>query len=40
LGYAFGKGIILNSLDDVARLPELDRVCVVAQTTQNIDQFN
>jgi 4-hydroxy-3-methylbut-2-enyl diphosphate reductase len=40
MGYAYGKGLILNSLDDVARLPELERVCVVAQTTQNIDQFN
>jgi 4-hydroxy-3-methylbut-2-enyl diphosphate reductase len=40
LGYAYGKGMILNSLDDVAHLPDLDRVCVVAQTTQNIDQFN
>ncbi|PKN59788.1 MAG: 4-hydroxy-3-methylbut-2-enyl diphosphate reductase [Deltaproteobacteria bacterium HGW-Deltaproteobacteria-11] len=40
LGYAYGKGMILNSLDDVARLPDLARVCVVAQTTQNIDQFN
>ncbi|MFH1080532.1 MAG: 4-hydroxy-3-methylbut-2-enyl diphosphate reductase [Pseudomonadota bacterium] len=40
LGYAYGKGMILNSLDDVAHLPDLVRVCVVAQTTQNIDQFN
>jgi (E)-4-hydroxy-3-methyl-but-2-enyl pyrophosphate reductase len=40
LGYAYGKGMILNSLDDVAHLPDLERVCVVAQTTQNIDQFN
>jgi 4-hydroxy-3-methylbut-2-enyl diphosphate reductase len=40
LGYAYGKGIILNDPDDVARLPDLERVCVVAQTTQNIDQFN
>ena len=40
LGYAYGKGMILNRLDDVAHLPDLARVCVVAQTTQNIDQFN
>jgi (E)-4-hydroxy-3-methyl-but-2-enyl pyrophosphate reductase len=40
LGYAYGRGIILSSLDDVARLPDLTRVCVVAQTTQNIDKFN
>jgi len=40
MGYAYGRGLILNSLDDVARLPDLERACVVAQTTQNIDQFN
>jgi len=40
LGYAYGKGMILNSLDDVAQLPDLARICVVAQTTRNIDQFN
>jgi 4-hydroxy-3-methylbut-2-enyl diphosphate reductase len=40
MGYAYGKGVILNRREDVARLPDLERVCVVAQTTQNIDQFN
>jgi 4-hydroxy-3-methylbut-2-enyl diphosphate reductase len=40
MGYAYGKGMILNSPDDVANLPDLERVCVVAQTTQSIDQFN
>jgi 4-hydroxy-3-methylbut-2-enyl diphosphate reductase len=40
LGYAYGKGMILNGPDDVGRLPDLERICVVAQTTQNIDQFN
>ncbi|MBA4396727.1 MAG: 4-hydroxy-3-methylbut-2-enyl diphosphate reductase [Syntrophus sp. (in: bacteria)] len=40
MGYAYGKGLIVNSLNDVARLPDLERACVVAQTTQNIDQFN
>jgi len=39
LGYASGRGMILNSLADVAQLPGLDRVCVVAQTTQSIDKF-
>lgn len=39
-GYAYGKGLIVSSLDDVAHLPDLARVCVVAQTTQNIDQFH
>jgi (E)-4-hydroxy-3-methyl-but-2-enyl pyrophosphate reductase len=40
LGYAYGKGMILNSLGDVAHLPDPARVCVVAQTTQSIDKFN
>lgn len=40
LGYAYGRGMILNRPDDVERLPDLERICVVAQTTQNIDQFN
>lgn len=40
LGYAYGKGLTVNSLDDVAQLPDLASVCVVAQTTQNIEQFN
>ena len=39
MGYASGRGIILSSLDDVAHLPVLNHVCVVAQTTQNIDKF-
>lgn len=40
MGYAYGNGLILNELDDVARLPDLKGACVVAQTTQNVDQFN
>jgi (E)-4-hydroxy-3-methyl-but-2-enyl pyrophosphate reductase len=40
LGYARGKGIVIDSLNDVDHLPPLNKVCVVAQTTQNIDEFN
>jgi len=39
LGYAYGRGTAINSLEDVGRLPELEKVCVVAQTTQNTDIF-
>jgi (E)-4-hydroxy-3-methyl-but-2-enyl pyrophosphate reductase len=40
LGYAHGKGIVIDSVNDVDRLPPVDKVCVVAQTTQNMDEFN
>ena len=40
LGYTCGKGIVIGSRDEVDRLPELDRVCVVAQTTQSIVEYN
>lgn len=39
MGYAYAKGIVINHEDDLKRLPELDKVCVVAQTTQNVDTF-
>ena len=39
LGYAYGKGLVLGSVNDVENLPPLDRVCVVAQTTQSVDEF-
>ena len=39
LGYAYGRGMAINSPEDVGRLPELEKVCVVAQTTQNTDIF-
>lgn len=39
LGYAGGRGIALNSLEEVDRLPALKRVCVVAQTTQTSDDY-
>jgi 4-hydroxy-3-methylbut-2-enyl diphosphate reductase len=40
LGYTGGKGIALNSVDDVEKLPSLERVCVVAQTTQTMDDYS
>ena len=39
LGYAYGRGIAIKSLEDVKHLPDLEKICVVAQTTQNIDMF-
>lgn len=35
LGYAGGKGHVVASIDDLDKLPPMDKVCVVAQTTQD-----
>jgi (E)-4-hydroxy-3-methyl-but-2-enyl pyrophosphate reductase len=40
LGYAGGRGIILSNLDDVDKLSCVDKVCVVAQTTQDLDSYS
>ena len=40
LGYACGKGIVISSRDEVDSLPSADKVCVVAQTTQSIVEYN
>jgi (E)-4-hydroxy-3-methyl-but-2-enyl pyrophosphate reductase len=39
LGYARGKGYVVNSLDELEFLPPLDKVCLVAQTTQDQKRF-
>jgi (E)-4-hydroxy-3-methyl-but-2-enyl pyrophosphate reductase len=39
-GYTEGRGHVVVTSEDVARLPELERVIVVAQTTQSEDVFN
>jgi (E)-4-hydroxy-3-methyl-but-2-enyl pyrophosphate reductase len=39
LGYAHSKGIVIGSTDEIGKLPPLDKVCVVAQTTQSMDEF-
>jgi len=40
LGYTGGRGITLATLDDVEQLPSFDKVCVVAQTTQDSDNYS
>jgi len=35
LGYSSDNGIVINSEEDVSNLPLYDKVCVVAQTTQD-----
>jgi (E)-4-hydroxy-3-methyl-but-2-enyl pyrophosphate reductase len=39
LGYAGGKGIVISSVADLDRLTEMDKVCVVGQTTQDAEKF-
>lgn len=39
LGYAQGKGRVINSVSDIEALPYLEKVCFVAQTTQDRQRF-
>ncbi len=40
LGYAEGKGYVVESESDVKELPEIERACIVAQTTQDRKNFD
>ncbi len=35
LGHADKKGFVVENVDDVENLPDMDRACIVAQTTQD-----
>jgi (E)-4-hydroxy-3-methyl-but-2-enyl pyrophosphate reductase len=39
LGYSYGNGVAVGTRDEVDELPLFEKVCVVAQTTQNTDQY-
>jgi 4-hydroxy-3-methylbut-2-enyl diphosphate reductase len=39
LGYAYGNGIVVGSLEEVDALPPMEKICVVAQTTQSTEDF-
>ena len=39
MGHTQGRGFVVSSLEEVASLPELDQVIVVAQTTQSESHF-
>jgi 4-hydroxy-3-methylbut-2-enyl diphosphate reductase len=39
LGYAGGKGFVIGSEDDLRFLPGFKKLCIVAQTTQNEDDY-
>ena len=38
-GYTQGRGIIVSTMEDAEKTPRLEKVCVVAQTTQETEQF-
>ena len=40
LGFAQGQGTVINSLPEVNSLPQMDQICVVAQTTQSINYLH
>ncbi|MFO7570424.1 MAG: 4-hydroxy-3-methylbut-2-enyl diphosphate reductase [Smithellaceae bacterium] len=39
LGYTRGQGVIVSTLDEAQKIPCRDKVCVVAQTTQDIESY-
>ncbi len=39
LGYTATRGLVVEKLEDVTGLPEMEKVCVVAQTTQDESTF-
>ncbi|MEN6468484.1 MAG: 4-hydroxy-3-methylbut-2-enyl diphosphate reductase [Smithella sp.] len=39
-GYTEGRGIIISNLEDVDQLPPMEKVCIVAQTTQDTGHYN
>ena len=40
LGYAGDSGYVVENVEDISKLPEMGKVCVVSQTTQCKDLFN
>ncbi len=39
LGFTEGRGAVVSCLEEAEALPPLDKVCLVSQTTQNLDEF-
>ena len=38
-GYTEGRGIIVSTLEDAEKIPAMEKVCLVAQTTQDSDHY-
>ena len=39
LGYTDGNGYVVSSPDEVSELPDMEKICIVAQTTQDMNTF-
>ena len=39
-GYTDGRGIVIATVEEAKDLPPMDRVCIVAQTTQNAEYYD
>jgi 4-hydroxy-3-methylbut-2-enyl diphosphate reductase len=39
LGYTNGKGYVVSSPEEVSELPDMEKICIVAQTTQDMNTF-
>jgi len=39
-GYTEGRGIIVSTLADAEKLPAMEKVCIVAQTTQDTEHYS
>jgi (E)-4-hydroxy-3-methyl-but-2-enyl pyrophosphate reductase len=39
VGYAEGKAIVINSIEELSRIPAAEQICLVAQTTQNEELY-
>jgi 4-hydroxy-3-methylbut-2-enyl diphosphate reductase len=38
-GYTQGRGIIVSTIEDAEKIPRLEKICIVAQTTQETEHF-
>lgn len=39
MGFTSGKGFVIGSVEDVEKLPPMDKVCVVGQTTLDVSKY-
>jgi 4-hydroxy-3-methylbut-2-enyl diphosphate reductase len=39
MGFTEGRGFVINSAEDVDKLPPMEKVCVVGQTTLNVSKY-
>jgi len=39
LGYTNGNGYVISSPEEVSKLPDMEKICIVAQTTQDMNTF-